>query len=280
MARGELEFAHGGQELARAFSRAHVTASRDGAFFVLELGASTAGTMLYGLIKYDYRNALELTDRDGRHRLREIVQAFVTDRRAVQKFCLVRVVDGRAQDEVLAFDRMGKAPDLTDYFGQFLVRRDRSDAQLSADLNDMLRATLSACKGRLPGQDVVAAMEASKESLRGRERVDEGAMREALLAGCGNPQDEVIRRELDGVATREIRRRRLTGMSFVPSPEVLARKPRRQIRTVERVSVAFPGQEEGRSVSLRRRDDGPGWVITVVTREELVENAAVADRAG
>lgn len=112
-------FKTGGQELARAFSKAHVEASRDGAFFVFELEVGLPDTVLYSLVKYDYRSAIEFTAKEGRQSLRAIVQAFVTERRAIQKSCFVRVVAGQAETLVSAFDRMGRAPDLTDYFATF-----------------------------------------------------------------------------------------------------------------------------------------------------------------
>jgi hypothetical protein len=277
MARGELAFKTGGQELARAFSKAHVEASRDGAFFVFELEVGLPDTVLYSLVKYDYRSAIEFTAKEGRQSLRAIVQAFVTERRAIQKSCFVRVVAGQAETLVSAFDRMGRAPDLTDYFRNFLdVKRSRSDHELSVDLNEMLRATLTACREFIPNRDVPAALEASKVSLRGREVIDESAIREAIYVGSGRPDDEATRVELDRSATREIKRRKLAGVEFRPALAVLAQRPRRQIKTIESVVLSYPGEEEGKSVRRERQPDGLGWIITIRTQRDFVEDATLA----
>ena len=281
IAQGELAFQTGGQELARVFSRAHVRTSVPGAFFLFELDVNAPGTTLYSMIKYDYQNALELVARDGRQSLRVIVQAFVTDRRAIQKSCLVRVVNGSAEPLVSAFDRMGRSPDLTDYFQSFLeVRRSRDDAELSAGLNELLRTTLSACREILPRRDVVAALDLSKESLRGRDLVDESAIREAIFVGSGSPADEHARTQLDRATTRALKHQRMTGVSFCPAPSVLARRPRRQIKTAESVVLSYPGEEEGRSVMRERQPSGAGWIITIRTQREFVEDATLAIKAG
>ena len=278
IARGDVSFEAGAQELSRSFSKAHVEASREGVFFVFELGVGLDDRVIYCLMKYDYRNVLELTARDGRQSLRSSVQAFVTERRAIQKSCLVRVVGGKAEDLASAFDRMGRAPDLTDYFGRFLeVRRSRSDVELTTSLGDMLGATLSSCREVLPGRDVVAALEASKGSLLGREVINENAVREAILVGGGSPQAERTRSELDDATTKQLKRHGLSGVEFRPAPAVLAQRPRLQIKTVEGVVLSYPGEEEGKAV--RRERDGSGWTITIRTKRDMIQDATLASKA-
>ena len=279
IARQETSFEAGGQEIARAFSTAHVGASTPGAFFLFELGAGPS-TLLYSLVKYDYRNVLELVSAGGKRSFRPILQAFVTERRAIQKSCLVRFQDGRAEPLVSAFDRMGSAPDLTDYFRKFLgVSRARSDNERSSSRGDMLRPTLAACKALLPGGDAVAALERAKESLRGRPSVDDSAVREAIFVGSGAPEDQGARDELDKAINKGLKRHRLAGIAFRPSGRVLARPPRRLVKTAEKVDLSYPGEEEGRSVTKERDPEG-GWVITIRTRRELVEDGTLPARLG
>lgn len=280
IARDEISFEDAGQELSRAFSQAHVGTSTAGAFFVFELGVPAQDTVLYSMVKYDYRNVLELVSKAGRQSLRSIVQAFVTERRAIQKSCLVRVRNGHAEPLVSAFDRMGNSPDLTDYFRKFLgVRRTRSDEELSRNLNELLRSTLTACKDILPGRNVVAALERTKESLRGRPIVDESAMRDAIFVGGGSPDSEDARAELERTTTRELKKHRLAGVEFRPSSGVLAQRPRRQIKTAESVILSYPGEEEGRSVRKEQQSDG-GWIITIRTQRDLVEDGTLPAKAG
>ncbi len=57
MAKEPDYFVEGAQNLARDFSRLHVEASVGGAFFVFEVKTGVPGTLIYALIKYDYRTA-------------------------------------------------------------------------------------------------------------------------------------------------------------------------------------------------------------------------------
>ena len=278
MAVGLQTFERGGQTLAASFTRLHVEASTDGAFFVFQLGTHDPKTKLFSLIKYDYRLALELVNRDGAQHLREVVQAFVKEPRAIQKSCLIRVVNDVADDLVSAFDRMGKTPDLTDYFARFLdVRRERSDGELSSALNEALRATLSDVKAHLPNGDAVAALEIGKDSLRGRAVVDDSAIKEAVFVAAGMPEDPNIRATLDHAIDKHLARRRLNGVTFQPDRTILARRPKRRIKTAEGVTVVYPGEEEGHSVHLRPEDGGT--VITIRTRARLVENETLPETA-
>ncbi len=66
----------------------------------------------------------------------------------------MRVKSGVVESGVSAIDRMGDAPDLTDYFQKFLeVVRDRDTKELSERLNEVIRGTLQKCKTQLPDQD-------------------------------------------------------------------------------------------------------------------------------
>jgi hypothetical protein len=278
MAARKVPFESGGQGLADSFSRLHVGTSADGAFFVFQLATHDPATKLFSLIKYDYRLVLELVTGKGAQHLREVVQAFVKEPRAIQKSCLIRVRGGIADELVSAFDRMGRTPDLTDYFGRFLdVRRERSDDELSSALNEALRATLSEVQPHLPKRDVIAALEIGKDSLRGRAVVDDSAIREAVFVAAGSPDDEAIRNALDAATDRQLGRHRLGGVAFHANPAVLAKRPRRRIKTAEGVTVVYPGEEEGQSVHIRAEDGGS--VITIRTKVELVENDTLADKS-
>lgn len=273
-----VSFEKGAQELSRRFSIDHVGSSRDGAFFVFELESADPQLLFYSLIKYDYAEAIELYSSRGRNTLRQIVQAFVRQKRAVQKSCLVRVRNGVVDDGVSAIDRMGDAPDLTDYFQKFLeVVRDRDTKELSSRLNEVLRKTLQDCKAQLPNQDVPAALSATKDFLRGRENVDDEGIREAVFVAAGRPSEDT-RATIDKVLARQLRDKRLSGITFKPDPSTLRRAPRRKIQTVEGVIVVYPGEQEDRAV-IRQPSAGGGWTITIKTAAHLVEDGTVPEKA-
>ncbi len=280
MAQGRVSFEAGAQALSRAFSNSHVGSSRDGAFFVFELDGGIDGSVLYGMIKYDYRQAIELYDNKGRNALRQIVQAFIKEKRAIQKACIVRVNSGVAEGNVSALDRMGDAPDLTDYFAKFLdVKRERSNEELNKNLNDVVRSSLQECKDLLPDGGVATAVATVKDILRGRENIDEEAVREAVFVAAGRPADEEARAKIEKVVNRNLKSKRLNGIVFKPNRTVLGRAARRRIQTREGAIIEFPGDLENHSVTRVIHADG-GATITIQTPHRLVEDGVIPDRVG
>ena len=278
IASGLESFETGAQNLSHRFSTLHVGASTDGAFFVFQLGTSEPSVKLYSLIKYDYREAVELTRRGGRNRLRQIVQAFVREKRAMQKSALIRVRGGLVEAAVSATDRMGSSPDLTEYFERFLeVSRHRDDVELSKRLNETLRHALEECKEILPDRDVVGALRRAKECLRGREAVSDDAVHEAILV-ASNPPSELERAQLERATRKFLRQNRLAGVTFRPDPAILRTSARRKVRTVEGVVLMYPGDQEDRAVTRQVGHNG-AITITVRTNHPLEEDGTVTDQA-
>lgn len=272
MARSALTFEQGGQQLAQRFWIDHVKQSTSGAFFVFELRGDAQDVVLYAMVKYDYRSAVELSQVNGQSTLREIVQAFVKERKAVQKFCIARVRNGVAETIVSAADRMKEAPDLTDYFEKFLgVSRSRSTLELSKQLNEVLRASLDELKGILPNNDVGAAVAQAKLALQGRNTVSNDDVVDALLHAAGRPEDETVRQKLEKVARRKLRSKDLEDVEFRPDPRTLRLQPRHVVRTAEDVKIEYPNEEIGRTVTRHETEDG-GYVFTVRTPRRLVED--------
>jgi len=278
MAGGQVSFQEGAQELSRRFGDQHPKTSTSGAFFVFELTVEDPAVRLYGMIKYDYREAVELYQNEGKNALRQIVQAFVQEKGAIQKSAIVRTRYGEPEAAVSARDRMGNAPDLTDYFERFLgVKRDRDNLQLSRDLTAALRSTLEEVRDHLPDRDVPRALRTAKQTLQARESVDDQAVREAVFVAGGRPEGEDVRAALTRSVDRQLRSRRLTGVSFKPDPAVLRTAPRRRLRTAEGVTIEFPGDLEGTSVQREETPQG-GVVITVKTAEKLTEDGTLPDK--
>jgi len=271
MAKKKIGFEKGSQELARLFWHDHVRQSTAGAFFVFQLSNGRNEEILYALIKYDYRAVVELAHRNGQSVLREIIQAFVKEKRAVQKFCLARYRKGNIEAMVSAADRMAEAPDLTDYFENFLgVSRSRSTDELSTRLNEALRATLHDVKEHLPDGDVSAALARTKDALRGRRTVTNDDVIDAILHGAERPDDEEVVAKLQKVARGKLKRGNLTDVEFKPNAKVLKVQPRRRVRTAEDVRIEYPEDELGRSVTHEHRDGSD--IFTIRTKKQLVEN--------
>jgi len=282
MASGAQTFQAGGQHLAELFFDFHPPQSTSGAFFVFELRGGEADVVLYALVKYDYRSAVELSQKaDGQHLLREIVQAFIKDKRAIQKFCLIRVRNGVAEPLVSASDRMKEAPDLTDYFERYLgVSRTRSTLELSRRLNETMRKTLNELKAFLPDGDVGAALGRAKAALRVRQIVNNDDVVDALFHAAGRPDDEEIRNKFERITRRRLRTGDLEDVAFQPDRRILAQQPRQFVITAEEVKLEYPEEELNRSVTRTAVDGGYEFVIR--TRLPLVKDDTLAlkPRAG
>lgn len=274
MGRDDLVFEEGGQQLARLFARDHVTQATSGAFFVLEL-TNNAETRFYALIKYDYREAVELSHSDGRSILRGIVQAFVKERRAIQKICVVRVVGGVPQPMVSAADRMHAAPDLTDYFARDLgVVRDRTDTELSDRLHDAMRGALREVSGHLPAGGVPVALRRVKAALQTRAPVTNDDVVEAVLHAADRPEDERVRATLEAKTRKHLRRQDLDDVAFTPEPRIFQLRPREYVRTAEEVRIEYPAEQIGDTVMRTERD---GVTTFTITTRRIVEDGTLAD---
>lgn len=273
---GAEGFERGTQSLSAAFSRWHVNSSRDGALFIFELSADNVRTKLYSMIKYDYSEAIEQASAEDGGLLRRIVHAFVADKKAIQKSALVRVVDGVAETLVSARDRMKKAPEIVDYFANFLdVVRTMSDLELNNKVVSLLRETLTSCKADLQ-ESVPRAFSVAKAALAQRREINEDAIIDAVLLAAGNPVDEQVITRLQNATRRKIRSARIENLVFPSDRTILGRPPMRRVRTTEGVTVLYP-DDAGMTVTREPKANG-GELITIDT-QAITEDKLVSDSA-
>lgn len=279
MALGVTTFEAGAQSLSMEFSREHDTTTREGAFFIFELRTDDDAVRIYSMIKYDYREVIEQSeDDDGETRLRRIINAFIDDKKAIQKAALIRIVNGVAEELVATRDRTRTAPEIADYFAKFLdVKRNSTDDELNRRMVDALRNTFSECKELLPGQDVAAALRQAKAVLRDRQHIDEEAIIDAVIAAAGHPQNEETQSLLRKRTTQKLRAKRLTGLEFRPDRGILRQPAMRRIRTTEGVTVLYPDEVNAVRVHRVLNAAGHGETITITT-DQIVEDTVVPDR--
>lgn len=276
MATGVVTFEAGAQALSQDFSRLHGGGSIDGALFVFALRSADPAVKLYSLIKYDYSEAIEQSERDGASLLRKIVHAFVADKKAVQKAALVRVNAGVADLLVGTKDRAKAAPAIGDYFARFLeVARTLSDAELTEKAITALRLAVTDSKEYLPNQDVPKAFRRAKAALRDRQEISGDAIVEAVFAAADDPADEAVRARIREIALRKVQQARLAGIVFRADRQQLGRPPLRRIKTVEGVTVTYPDALERATVERTVSADG-GEVITITT-QRVTEDVVVPD---
>lgn len=230
-----------------------------------ELTAGEDKTRFYSLIKYDYREAIEQTNEDDQALLRRIVSAFIADKKAIQKSALIRIENGIASKEIAARDRAKQAPDIGDYFANFLhVTRVRNNEQLTKDLMEAVRKILTSCKDILPNSDVSRALRLIKSELRNRQQVDEQVLVDALVAASERPDDEKTVNRLQRDANRKLKTFKLDGIQFRPDRAVLGKAPVRLIQTTEGVEIKYPDLNAEKLVHREKQDNG-GEIITITT---------------
>jgi hypothetical protein len=280
IASGKNTFERGAQALASSFNSKHVSSSSDGALFIFEMSVKDSSVRIYSLIKYDYREALQQDPKQPDGVLLRIINAFIDDNRAVQKTALIRVVNGAAEDEVSARDRVKRAaPELSDYFQEFLgVSREVDDAELSAKALDVLQATLQKFKADLPKQDVSAALASARGILGKASKVNNQAIIDAVIEGAGHPADAALVQRITDETQRRIRKAKLENLTFKPVRQVLRQAPTRRLRTTEGVIVIFPDDAAGSTVQIV--DNGAAGQRIIIDTKQITDDDLVAKRAG
>jgi hypothetical protein len=270
VASGALSFKKGAQDLARNFNTGHVATSRDGAFFVIDLNGDD-GARFFCLIKYDYSEAVVRRNVKGKSRLRKLVQAFVTDKKAVQKICLLKVTDGVVSDEVAARDRMKTAPELSDYFYKFLgVKRERDDAELTKAVLNVARAVFQEQKAHLGDRSVAVALNEFGNALRLRPNVDVDVVSEVILGVLGNPEDEKLHSAVERSVDRKFESAKLHGLGFKPDQSAFKTAKSVKLETPEGVVVRY-SQRAGENLVTRVKKHGGGETITIETEGTVQE---------
>lgn len=266
-----LSFQEGSQALAADFCRLHRGGTKDGAFFVFELGVAEQGVSIYALVKYDYSQALEIVHREGATGLRRIVEAFVANKSAIQKSAVVRTRGGIAEPAVSTRDRMGRpAPTLTDFFRDYLqVVRDRNDQDLTTDAKDVVRSALTDNREFLPKGGTAACVSRANSVLRNATEINEDVIRQAVWVGAGQPTDD-IKAKFDNSVDRLVRRKKLTGISFSPAISVLPKSLKRTISTQEGVTIEYNTALDGQAVREEKLSDGRTRFI--VTTESYTDD--------
>lgn len=273
---GVETFERGTQSLSATFSRWHANSSRDGALFIFELSGDDKNTKLYSMIKYDYSEAIEQATPEEGGLLRRIVHAFVADKKAIQKSSLIRVVNGVADTLVSARDRMKKAPEIVDYFANFLdVERTMSDQELNLKVVTLLRETLSLFKDDLP-TTIPAAFSIAKNALAQRREINEEAIIDAVLFAAGSPEDERVITKIQNATRRKIRSAKIENLVFPADQLILGRPPMRRIRTTEGVTVLYP-DDAGMTVTRSPKANG-GELISIDTKS-VTEDKLVSDNS-
>ncbi|WP_420008909.1 nucleoid-associated protein [Xanthomonas sacchari] len=279
------QFATGATALARDFHRLHRGGQTGrGAFFCFELASGNADTKLYAMLKYDYSEVLtprRIGSQDSRQ-LRRIVEAFVKDKRSLQKSALFRIVNGRAEASIAAKDRAARSPDITGFYSNFLgVARERDDVELNKAVSDAILDVLKSSPAETWPEGKAVARAKAVEILRNSHEINDDTIVNAIFVAAGRPVDEDVTEELKDLTMGALRKRKIAGLEFPPNLEILKAAAKRKIRTKEKISIEYPESLQDVRVTTVRRPDGSA-TITIVTdkieSEEVVPETISALR--
>ena len=274
MASKTVTFELGSQKLSHDFSKLHLGAAKDGALFVFELGNDEPNLTVYGLVKYDYSEAIEQTETNGESLLRKIVTAFIADRKAIQKAAIIRVRSGTAEATIVTRDRAKPQPEIGDYFARFLdVSRTLSNTELTERAKSTVREALDDIKDLLPSTPAKAYSRALG-ILRDRVQLDEESIIEALLSAAKETLAEDERLRVRAVVLRKLKSKKLIGVAFNPDKNALGRPALHRMKTVENITITYPEQIAGNIINREQTGEG-GEIITIRT-QKITEDAIVA----
>lgn len=281
------QFATGATALAKDFHRLHRGGQTGkGAFFCFELAGGDASTKLYAMLKYDYSEVLTPSERragsQDTRQLRRIVEAFVKDKRALQKSALFRVVDGGAEVLVAAKDRAAKSPNITGFYSTFLgVTRERDDIELNKAVSDAVLDVLKSAPDETWPEGKAVARATVVDILRRSVEINDDAILNAVFVAAGRPADESVAEDLKDLTMGILRRKKIAGLEFPPNLDVLKAAAKRKIRTKEKISIEYPESLQDVRVTTVRKADGSA-TITITTdkieSEEVVPETISALR--
>lgn len=266
IAQRKIRFANGASSLASKFDSYHVGQSKAGAFFIFELGFSDRATKIYAFLKYDYSEVLTLRGKSAGEQLRRVLHAFVKDKKALQKSSLIRVVDGSAELAISATDRGAISPSITDFFTKFLgATRERDDVELNVAANQALLDIVKAVPSTVWQQEQRIVLARLRESLRTSARICEETVINAVLVAADRPTDQDVIELLTESAIKFLKKRKIYGLSFLPSESIFKNAAKRKIKTVENIKIEYPDDLSGVRVDVVKSQDGSA-VITVRTQ--------------
>lgn len=281
------QFATGAVDLANDFDRLHRGGQTGkGAFFSFELSGGRAETKLYAMLKYDYSEVLAPSERragaQNTKQLRRIVEAFVKDKRALQKSALFRVVNGQAEVLIAAKDRAAKSPNITGFYSTFLgVTRERDDIELNKAVSDAVLEVLKSAPVNTWPEGKAIARATVVDILRRSVEINDDAIVNALFVAAGRPENENIVEDLKDLTMGVLRKKKIAGLEFPPNLDVLKAAAKRKIRTKEKISIEYPESLQDVRVTTVRKPDGSA-TITITTdkieSEEVVPETISALR--
>jgi hypothetical protein len=251
-----MRFQEESEKLATAFNAAHGGSTAVGAFLIFELACQSG--RLFALLKFEDEKVLSYDFVKGKSgkphpTFGAIERTFVQNRNALQKAALVRL--GQSADEICLVDRQNPVRPAA-YFEQFLlVRRQRTEEQLTETIVNMTRKVAQKHKDKLPPDTMKNLAQRLFDASQSGGSVDGEKVDDWFKSIVGPlPDHSPVLKDF----LAELKREGMDGESFVLQKGAVAAPRNRRVETASGVKVTFPASLQN---SVIRVDAEKGEII-------------------
>jgi hypothetical protein len=256
IAKDGTRFQEESEKLATAFNAAHGGSTAVGAFLIFELACQSG--RLFALLKFEDEKVLSYDFVKGKSgkphpTFGAIERTFVQNRSALQKAAFIRL--GKSADEICLVDRQNPVRPAT-YFEQFLlVRRQRTEEQLTETIVNMTRKVAQKHKVTLPPDTMKNLAQRLFDASQSGGSVDGEKADDWFKSFVGPlPGDSPVLKDFRA----ELKREGMKGESFVLQKGAVAAPRNRRVETASGVKVTFPASLKN---SVIRVDAKKGEII-------------------
>lgn len=251
--RDKTAFQEESEKLATAFNKAHGGTTAVGAFLVFALSCSSG--RLFALLKFEDEKVLSYHyeaahGRAGKPKptFGEIERTFVQNRNALQKAALIRL--GKEQDQICVVDRQNPQRPAA-YFEQFLlVRRQRTEEELTKAIISVTRNIAAKHRSALPPEAMKNVAQRLYEASQSGGSVDGENVDNWLKSIFGPlPDDSPVLRDFKA----ELKREGMAGESFVLQKNAVPAPKNRRVETASGVRLTFPVGLKSSVVSVNKQ---------------------------
>lgn len=273
------EFVKTSKALVESFSKHH--RGRQMAAGVIIVALSTVVVKgdelpLVFILKVDHRPVISYRIRkvssDVKARMRDIANALVEDKAAVQRSALIDVSETYAWDVLAAERNEGAAPELKIFFKAFLGVEPREDASLLtrravSSVTEWARTVPLA--DRPEGQVWQRYKERATQYMKDHQDFDADAFIDTVVSD----EDPVRKAKVEHGLREVLREKGIEGQKFKPMPQSLPSEVRRtRLVTEEGVQIIYEGDQSTHRVQIENDpENGPGAKMVIIRTTNLVE---------
>jgi hypothetical protein len=273
ISRDKSTFQEESEKLATSFNTAHGGNTAVGAFLIFVLSCKPG--RLFALLKFEDERVLSYDYQIRRGQAErpkptfgEIERTFVQNRNALQKAALIRL--GRAGDDICVVDRQNPQRPAA-YFEQFLlVRRRRTEQELTKTIVDVTRNVAQKHRASLPPEAMRNLAQRLYDASQSGASVDGENAENWLRSIFGPlPDDSPVLNDFRSALKRE----GMAGESFVLRKDAIPAPKNRRVETLNGVKLTFPVGLKSSVVSVNR-DKGEIIIKDQITLDDFELNTS------